>query len=278
MADQRQGGIGWTEETWNPIRGCSRVSAGCRNCYAERQAIRMAGPGQAYEGLVVSGRMGPTWTGQVRLIEELLDQPSKWTRPRRIFVNSMSDLFHEALPDETIFRVFAAMAEAPQHVFQCLTKRSARMRGLMPSIRAKLVDRLNHVWLGVSVEDQPSATQRIPDLLATPAAVRWLSIEPLLGKVDVSSCFLRYRGDGTLQAPFRSAPDWVVVGGESGPGARPMSLQWARVIQRDCEEANIPFFMKQLGDVAALEVGASDRSGKNVSDFPDELQVQEYPA
>jgi protein gp37 len=227
VADQRGGGITWCDETWNVVRGCSRVSPGCNSCYAERQAMRMSGPGGAYEGLVEMTRLGPRWTGEVRLIPELLDQPKRWTKPRLIFVNAMSDLFHEGLKDEEIFEVFKAMAAAPQHVFQVLTKRADRMRDLIPKIRRHLVDRLDHVWLGVSVENQVTAEDRIPELLDTPAMVKWLSVEPLIGPVSIAH-FLPGAHFG-----FSLGISWVVVGGESGPNARPMHPDWARRIRSE---------------------------------------------
>lgn len=272
MSDQRQGGISWTDETWNVVRGCSRASEGCANCYAERQAIRMGGEGEAYDGLVQMTRNGPRWTGKVVLVEELLDQPARWKRPRSIFVNAMSDLFHEELPDEAIFRVFKAMANAPQHRFQVLTKRSKRMRELMPAIRARLVDRLRHVWLGVSVENQEAADARIPDLVATPAELRWLSVEPLLGPVDlrrwldpiaIAEAIDHHHATGhsTGGAGLEASCDtcgvawetgkseiaWVVVGGESGPRARPMHPQWARDVRDACATTGVPFHFKQHG-------------------------------
>lgn len=281
-------GIQWTEETWNPVRGCSRVSEGCRNCYAERQAIRQAGPGGNYEGLVRSTKSGPRWTGKVRLVPEMLDRPLWWKKPRRIFVNSMSDLFHEGLSNEEIAAVFGIMAAAPQHTFQVLTKRSMRMREWFEWIETRTVSchplgaargvrwhawhlagwhalpwesevspsysagampnwkwPLPNVWLGVSAEDQRAFDERVPDLLQTPAAVRWVSAEPLLGPIDVSA--------GIVDALHRSgrAPrlelDWIVVGGESGPGARPCALEWIESIVDQCHVAGAAVFVKQLG-------------------------------
>lgn len=260
MADQRDGGISWTDATWNVVRGCSRVSAGCANCYAERQAIRQKHGN--YAGLVESTPKGPRWTGEVRLIRELLDVPKRWRSPKRIFVNAMSDLFHEGLRDEEIFDVFKAMAAAPQHVFQVLTKRSRRMRDLVPKIRGHLVDRLEHVWLGVSVEHQDAANERIPDLLATPAAVRWLSVEPLLGPVSLA---------GWANGWDRPWLDlhWVVCGGESGPRARQMDVEWADALRAQCDSAGVAFFMKQLG-------GVRDARG-DLYDFPIKLRRREYP-
>ncbi|MBY6277849.1 DUF5131 family protein [Symbiobacterium thermophilum] len=330
MADRTA--IEWTDATWNPIRGCSRVSEGCRHCYAERQAARFAGKGQPYEGLVRSTDHGPRWTGQVRLVEKLLDAPLHWRRPRRIFVNSMSDLFHENVPDEWIDRIFAVMALTPWHTYQILTKRPermyryltsrwtpaaqrlevdgapataayvrvfARMVEMYPHVPAHVLNRatdwldehytdgagflrawpLPNVWLGVSVENQAAADERIPFLLQTPAAVRWLSMEPLLGQVnlrEIRYCALVNVVPGlTLECEVlidaltgewddgedtgrEAAIDWVVVGGESGPGARPMHPDWVRSIRDQCQSAGVPFFFKQWGEYCYPSQMSSD--------------------
>lgn len=272
--------IEWTDATWNPVRGCDIVSKGCTNCYAMRQAHRQSGPGGAYEGLTQISKGGPVWTGKVQLVPELLDAPLRWRKPRRIFVNSMSDLFHEDVPDEFINKVFAVMALCPQHTFQILTKRPQRMRewfhpaptGLARDvIVAVTADRtvsahrrtchyeerwpLPNAWLGVSVEDQASANERIPLLLQTPAAVRWISAEPLLGPIDIGATITKQiNAAPSLQEAWRAALpyagvriDWVVVGGESGPGARPMTPDWARSLRGQCAAAGVPFFFKQWG-------------------------------
>lgn len=281
--------IEWTDATWNPIRGCTRLSPGCGGgtpgdlkggCYAERVAARFSGPGQAYEGLAEMRNGAARWTGKLRLVEEALTQPLRWKRPRRIFVNSMSDLFHEVLTDEQIDRVFAVMALAPQHTFQVLTKRSARMRAYMTDTSQRRSDGLGtavvaldptmpleclrwplpNVWLGVSAEDQTRADERVPDLLATPAATRFVSAEPLLGPID----FGLHRVDGIAVDPLCDdcgerhegacdALDWIIVGGESGPGARPMHPHWARDIRDACAAAGVAFFHKQNGAWAALK-------------------------
>lgn len=262
-------GIEWTNATWNPLRGCRRVSEGCRHCYAERIAARFSGLGQPYEGLATRTQLGPRWTGNVRLLPELLDQPLYWAKPRRIFVNSMSDLFHEDVPADFIWDVFAVMAACPQHTFQVLTKRPARMQAMLrlPGSVHKLdtacdalavrqgwchADNwqwpLANVWLGVSVEDQAAADERIPLLLRTPAGVRWVSAEPLLGPINLAQAHKAYM-DGKWYEPDDQPNrlDWVVVGGESGPGARPMHPDWARRIRDDCQRAGVPFFFKQWG-------------------------------
>jgi protein gp37 len=264
MADKSS--IQWTEATWNPIRGCSRVSEGCRNCYAERVAARFSGPGQAYEGLAEMTPSGPRWTGTVRLVEEHLEDPFRWKRPRRIFVNSMSDLFHESLSDEDIDQVFAVMALCPQHIFQVLTKRAERMYRYLAGpyfpesrVHARLIAHgppellhdldpsfpLKNVHLGVSVEDQKTADERIPWLLKTPAAVRWVSYEPALGPVRFGP--LMTRVSDLPNMPRRTNLKWIVVGGESGPGARPFDIQWSRDTIAQCRAAGVPVFVKQLG-------------------------------
>lgn len=280
MADRTS--IEWTDASWNPIRGCSLVSAGCANCYAMKQAHRFGGVGQPYDALTELGPQGTRWTGQVRLVPELLDQPLRWRKPRRIFVCSMSDLFHENVPDDFIDRVFAVMALAPQHTFQVLTKRPARMGRYFCQDRMGVIDRavefvadrrgdvagrvvlenleaggwpLPNVWLGVSVEDQKTADERIPLLLQIPAAVRWISAEPVLEPIDLSQFIPlnRYSSYRAARGAMLNMPglDWVVIGGESGPGARPMHPDWARSIRDQCVAAGVPFFFKQWGDLVA---------------------------
>lgn len=271
-------GIEWTEATWNPVTGCSKVSQGCKHCYAERDWARLSAP-----------RPKPNiYTGRaftdVRCHPERLDQPFRWSKPRRIFANSMSDLFHENVPDEFIDRVFAAMARSRWHTYQVLTKRTGRMmaylgapdrknRILAASIGlgwAGMMDMpwpLPHVWLGVSVEDQATASERIPRLLLTPAAVRWISAEPLLGPINLtclpedtcaSECCGMQRLNGLTgesvcdlsHQTFDRGPriDWVVAGGESGPHARPMYPAWVRSLRLQCSMAHVPFLFKQWGE------------------------------
>jgi protein gp37 len=233
--------IEWTDATWNPVTGCTEVSPGCDNCYAKTFAERWRGiPGHHFEqGFDVVLRPGR------------LDEPFGWRKPRRVFVNSMSDLFHDAIPDEFITEVFARMWWNPRHTFQVLTKRHGRMRSLVPRIEADLRQReadlalvgapapltwpLPNVWLGVSVENQQWADIRIPALLGTPAAVRWLSCEPLLGPVELAPA------GGHLV-------NWVVVGGESGRGARRMESGWVRSLRDQCTAEGVPFFFKQWGE------------------------------
>lgn len=282
MGDQRDGGIAWTDETWNPLRGCSKVSAGCANCYAEGMAARFSGPGMPFEGLTTKGH----WNGTVRLVEEKLTAPLRWKRPRRVFVTSVSDPFHPSVTDEMLDRIFAVMALAQQHTFQLLTKRPERMREYLAHSCGRIADAiiklrrergdhgsvvplphirpgsawwpLPNVWLGVSVEDQAAADERIPHLLATPAAVRFLSCEPLLGPVDIAwavswnrlniaAGFLP-RGHFAPGLEHIRPLDWVIAGGESGPKARPMHPDWARGLRDQCKAAEVPFLFKQNGE------------------------------
>lgn len=279
--------IEWTERTWNPVRGCSRISEGCRNCYAERMAARMHKPGQWGHGLTANGR----WNGEVRLVKEKLLEPLRWREPRLCFVNSTSDLFHEKLSAAAIVDVFAVMYLARQHTFQVLTKRADILRAVVggaifrsevmeraqdlafdcdtiPSYPLIAVDQadwpLRNVWLGVSVEDQKTADERIPLLLQTPAAVRFISAEPLLGAVDLGDIVIRERaGESHIDSLYCDVGpeddefeghtlDWVIAGGESGAGARPMHPDWVRSICDQCDDAEVPFFFKQWGEWAPL--------------------------
>lgn len=226
--------IEWTDMTWNPVRGCTRVSEGCRHCYAERMATRFNGQGQAYEGLSVMTAAGPRWTNRVQLVPEVVDQPLRWKKPRFVFVNSMSDLFHQDVPLEFIQQVFSIMELCPQHTFQVLTKRSERLREL-----AEHVPWPSNIWMGVSVEDA-RVVHRVADLQSVPAAIRFLSIEPLIGPVG--------------QLPLDGI-HWVIVGGESGPGARPMKAEWVESIYQQCRCASAAFFFKQWGGVRKGKAG-----------------------
>jgi protein gp37 len=299
--------IQWTDRTWNPVRGCSVISPGCHNCYAMKQAHRFSGPGKPYAGLTKQTKAGPQWTGDVATIESSLREPLSWRKPCRVFVNSMSDLFHENVPDWFIDEVFATMALSPRHTFQILTKRAKRMRDYMQhgrqamvavavfkrftTMRASDVNSrrvvcpwpLPNVWLGVSVEDQPHYYKRIGHLLRTPAAIRFLSYEPALGPLD-----LRLGGmslpDYSSHDPLPN-PDWLIVGGESGPGARPFDLAWARSIVYQCKAAGIACFVKQLGaNAVASGIGESapiggwsDRKGGDPSEWPEDLRIREFP-
>lgn len=259
--------IEWTNATWNPVRGCAIVSKGCTNCYAMRQAHRFSAPGGAYAGLTQLTKGGPVWTGKVTLHPELLHQPWRWKKPRRIFVNSMSDLFHEDVPDDFIAQVWFTMACTQQHTFQILTKRPQRMlewltrhgqnavfAGEEPEYQESLKRHgwpLRNVWLGVSVEDQASADERIPWLLQTPATVRWISAEPLLGPVRIER-WLPAKIIGGPGEPTLEGLDWVVAGGESGHGARPTHPDWIRALRDQCAAAGVPFFFKQWGAWAPM--------------------------
>jgi protein gp37 len=218
--------IEWTDSTWNPLRGCTRVSEGCRNCYAERVAARFSGPGQAYEGLAEMKDGKARWTGEIMLVESHLLDPIRWKKPRRIFVNSMSDLFHRDVPQEYIGQVFDVMNRADQHRFQVLTKRSDRLLELSDQLPWQA-----HIWMGVSVESA-DYTFRIDHLRQTGAHIKFLSLEPLLGALD----------DLDL-----TGIDWVIVGGESGHGSREIDRDWVRDIRDQCIRADVSFFFKQWG-------------------------------
>lgn len=363
--------IEWTDATWNPVIGCTPVSPGCLNCYAASMAIRLEGMAKkkpnGYEprhrkdhersigngsdtdvpddqrtvriAQVRAGRA--VFTGDVRCLPDRINEPMKWRKPRRVFVNSMSDLFHEDVPLEFVDRVFAVMAWCPRHTFQVLTKRPERMAAYMGD--RETLERIQmhagvggpepwpfpNVWLGTSVERQQEADDRIPHLLRCPAAVRFLSCEPLLGPVDLH-LDREYLIDvmdlddereagrrGTY--PFRSAPPWartrrrhlihwVIVGGESGPGSRPCDVEWIRGIVKQCKDAGVPCFVKQLGARIVLrndshdewprggdeliydhegpgwtyqgekhEARLRDPKGGNPQEWPEDLRVREWP-
>lgn len=279
MADKS--GIEWTDATWNPVTGCTRVSEGCDHCYIERTPpFRMAG--RRFDGT------GPGSATGVLLHPDRLDQPLRWRKPRRVFVNSLADLFHDNVPDEFLNRVWSTMEQARDHTFQVLTKRPARMRAFLLNRQArkeeyarKFEDHLiperrtcpaavdarrradnppANIWIGVSVENQRWADIRIPLLLSTPAAVRWISAEPLLGPIDLTRVAYTAGGGTHLDVVHgrHGQPgvwsveaqrlDWVVAGGESGPGARPMHPDWARSLRDQCASARIPFHFKQWGE------------------------------
>ena len=233
--------IEWTDATWNPVRGCTKISPGCKNCYAETFAERFRGvPGHPYEQgfdlLLVPGKLA---------------EPLRWSRPKMVFVNSMSDLFHEGVPDEYIVAVASVMVRASWHTFQVLTKRSERLRDLLNSKLAFAAEKSN-IWWGVSVEDRRYGLPRLGHLRSACAAVRFLSIEPLLEDLG----------------PFKlSGIDWVIVGGESGPGARPMDKHWVRSIRRQCRAAAVPFFFKQWGGVRKGNTGR-ELDGRTYDQFP----------
>lgn len=272
MADRTR--IEWADATWNPVAGCTRVSPGCERCYIDwAPPFRVEGRHFVDAAGQRSNAIGSS-TG-VRLHPERLDQPIRWRRPRRIFVCSLADLFHDQVPDAYIARVWAVMALARQHTFQVLTKRPARMRALLSSgLFQRWVEEhasteagrivncpwpLPNVWVGVTAEDQPRADQRVPILMETPAAVRFLSCEPLLGPVALSRlhayCPTHDFAGGfcTGGCPDVRIPNWVIVGGESGPGARPMHPDWARALRDQCQGLRVPFLFKQWGEWLPLE-------------------------
>jgi protein gp37 len=216
--------IEWTESTWNPVTGCTKISDGCKNCYAEKLAKRLKAMGQA------NYKNGFKLTVQ----NEMLERPLSWKKPQTIFVNSMSDLFHIDLPLEYIQKVFKVMAKADWHNFQVLTKRSERLKEFNKELNWQ-----KHIWMGVSVENQ-NVIHRIDDLRATDAHIKFLSIEPLLG---------------SLPNLDLTGIDWVIVGGESGPKARPMKEEWVLEIKAQCEEQKVPFFFKQWGGVRKHKTG-----------------------
>lgn len=293
--------IEWTDKVWNPVRGCSRVSEGCRNCYAEKIAARFSDPGQPFHLFADRAKSGSKWTGKVELIESALMLPLHWSKPRKIFVNSMSDLFHEALPDKAIDRIFVVMALCPQHMFQVLTKRADRMReyfrdravpGGNPNNNIYGPGRfpLRNVWLGVSVENQSTADARIPLLLQTPAAKRFVSYEPALEPVD----FIRAWDVMADGEPVAVNPShWlhqIIVGGESGPGSRLFDIQWARDTIAQCKAAGVACFVKQLGarpyamvqpdgyeKPYRTEPELADRKGGDMAEWSQDLRVRQFP-
>ena len=228
--------IEWTEYTWNPVTGCTKISAGCRNCYAEKMAMRLKSMGVA--------RYANGF--QTTLHPDLLTQPFYWKRPRVVFVNSMSDLFHESVPSEFIRRIFYVMNACPQHTFQILTKRSDRLKEL-----AGLLQWTPNIWMGASVEDN-RVIDRINDLVETSAQIKFLSCEPLIGPLS--------------NLPLDNI-DWVIVGGESGAGCRPIREEWIRDIQEQCTAAGVHFFFKQWGGVQKKRFGR-ELDGRTWDDMP----------
>lgn len=253
--------IEWTDATWNPLAGCTKVSPGCAHCYAEGMAKRLRAMGQEKYADVVddNGR----WTGHIWLGDEkLVELPLTWRKPRMVFVDSMSDLFHESVPFEFIKRVFYTMMDADWHIFQVLTKRARRALEFFGWLEqsyenwAGLYDDFAHlypnIWLLASVEDQKRADERIPYVLQWPTAVKGLSMEPLLGPVNLWSDANYTLSDGSIGSAFDwgKGVNWVIVGGESGPNARPMHPDWARSIRDQCQVVEVPFFFKQWGEWA----------------------------
>jgi protein gp37 len=233
--------IEWTDATWNPVRGCTKISPGCKHCYAETFAERFRGvPGHPYEQGF-----------DLRLVPEKLAEPLRWQTPKTIFVNSMSDLFHEDVPDWYVEQIARVMTMANWHTYQVLTKRTGRLRDLLAT-RLAFASKLKHIWWGASVEDRKYGVPRIAQLRSAPATVRFLSIEPLIE--DVGQLNLR-------------GIHWVIVGGESGAGARPMKKEWVADLQSQCSKARVPFFFKQWGGVRKSEHGR-ELDGKTYDEMP----------
>ncbi|HUJ30529.1 MAG TPA: phage Gp37/Gp68 family protein [Candidatus Acidoferrum sp.] len=236
--------IEWTDATWNPVRGCTKISPGCKHCYAETFAERFRGvKGHPYEQGF-----------DLRLVPEKLGEPLRWRTPKMIFVNSMSDLFHDAVPDSYVVAVAKVMVAAKWHTYQVLTKRSARLQKLLNSA-LRFAARQPHIWWGVSTEDRQYGLPRIQDLQESDADVRFLSIEPLLE--DLGNLSLR-------------GIHWVIVGGESGPGARPMKKEWVVSVRDQCRHAGVPFFFKQWGGVRKSRSGRM-LEGRTYDEFPRRL-------
>lgn len=283
--------IEWTDMTWNPVTGCTPISEGCQNCYAKRMAKRLA------------GRCGYPKDDPflVTLHPERLNEPMKWKTPRRVFVCSMGDLFHEDVPFEYIHGIWDIIKAYPQHTFLILTKRPQRMAEVVNRIYG--LERLgwskgfwDHVWLGVTAENQQRANERIPILLQIPAAVRFVSVEPMLGPVDLSEWLggtwycetcectvdpefvpfseIHYPCENYLD--FIPGIDWVICGGETGPGARPMHPDWVRSLVLQCKNAGVPIFVKQMGSVWA-KAHSSDRASNRPEEWPEDLRIRELP-
>jgi protein gp37 len=312
--------IEWTDATWNPVTGCEIKSAGCIHCYAMRLAGTRMKHHPSRAGLTTMTKTGPVWNGEVRFNEQWLTQPLQWSKPRMIFVCAHADLFYEKVPDAWLDQIFAIMALAPRHTFQVLTKRPERAREYLSDPTAVrriyelvcdmalegragnviligqpghediappgpriFLDRwpLPNVWLGVSAEDQQTADERIPILLDTPAAVRWLSAEPLIGEISIPDII--HGADGSIwmdalrpARPGRSSPGlhWVVAGGESGPKARPAHPDWFRSLRDQCAAARVAFLFKQWGNWAS--VSCSEGGDGEHFKFPDGATVRHF--
>lgn len=255
--------------TWNPVAGCTVISPGCTNCYAMRMAARInkMTPGSHYEGLTKIVNGNPVWTGKIaKSPDHIFNAPLGWKKPSLVFVNSMSDLFHDDMPDEWISRVFDIIEKTPQHIYQILTKRADNMRWYFQNRFAGEIP--ENAWLGVSVENQALADRRIPLLLDTPAAVRFISAEPLLGPLDLEPYLLqpsKWGGGWLNNYPYRYPKQplsWVVIGGESGPGRRQVDLAWMRSIRDQCKAAGVPLFVKQIDKKIPI---------------PEDLMIRQWP-
>jgi protein gp37 len=245
MSDKSK--IEWTDATWNPVRGCTKVSPGCVHCYAETFAERFRGvPGHPFE-----------FGFDLRLVPEKLGEPLRWGTSRMIFVNSMSDLFHKDVPDDYIVSVARVMVAANWHTYQVLTKRADRLQSLLKG-KLRFASEQHHIWWGVSVENRKHGLPRVDLLRESPARVRFLSVEPLLehlGAMDLKGI------------------SWVIVGGESGPGARPMEASWVRSVRAQCRAGRVAFFFKQWGGVRKSETGRL-LDGRTYSEFPHRVQIE----
>jgi len=241
--------IEWTDATWNPVAGCTIASAGCSNCYAMRMAARLAAMGnKKYAGLTRKSGARAVWTGKISLDVKSLSAPYKWRKARKVFVNSMSDLFHPSVPDEFIARVWRVMIETPQHTYQVLTKRPDRMRRLLSDPSFGLAP---NIWIGTSVEDAAVA-HRIEELRAIPGYIRFISFEPLIGPVGAVNL---------------TDIDWAIVGGESGPRSRPMNPVWVQQIEDRCRDYGTAFFFKQWGGTNKKATGRT-LNGRTYDEMP----------
>jgi len=298
--------IEWTNETWNPILGCSKISAGCKNCYAIFQSYRNKAISQKlkedgknlgrlayYEKLTEKDDFGIDWSGEIVFVPEALEIPLKRKKPTMYFVNSMSDLFHENVPNDWIDQIFSVMAISKHHTFQVLTKRPQRMRDYLLNDETQTFLRnlaqnnlgfLENVWLGTTCENQKTLDKRLPFLLETPAKVRFLSCEPLLENINLNldgiiDIFDEEIGEATVQP--KDALHWIIVGGESGHNARPCNQSWLRSIVEQCQKFNVPVFVKQLGSNVVNENEFSlrlhHRKGGDIEEFPTDLRIREFP-
>jgi protein gp37 len=273
MSDRTR--IAWADATWNPVIGCSKISPGCANCYAEKMACRLARMGQKYQHVVSGG----AWNGTASYDD--LSLP-RWKKPRRVFVCSMGDLFHETVPRAVHSYLSGVFVDSPQHAFLVLTKRAKRMREFFSDCPPS-----PNVWVGVTAEDQERADERIPELLATPAEVRWVSVEPMLGPIDLENVhgvaswpvdvlsggtWVLGKGtaiEGFCQHSNMTTLSWVVIGCESGPKRRPCNIEWARSLVGQCRTAGVAVFVKQL-DI-------NGRVSRDPAEWPEDLRVREWP-
>ena len=267
--------IAWTDASWNPVIGCSKVSAGCQNCYAEKMAYRLKMMGQSkYFSVVDTFRGEHLWTNKIYCDESALDKPLHWRKPRRIFVCSMGDLFHPAVNAEFLIRVLNTIGGCQQHTFQILTKRPEQMLKVMNLYyqtadmvpkKFRTMTPYPNLWLGVSVENQKTADERIPILLQIPAAVRFVSVEPMLEAINL----LDLNGIMAMGGIYGAYLDWVIIGCESGPKRRECKIEWVRDLVSQCDAANIPVFVKQLSINGKVE--------HDIKKFPKDLRIRQWP-